>query len=380
MLLRNAQDPATPALWPPRRSRPVVILLLCSASAILALAITRAERPRELLDPANLVYKGTAHTATNTRPYMWRSSEELFITEHEDSGDDKTFVYNLKNHSSRLLTDMAPKSVAEAIAEVNDPGSAMCVSPDGKWMAWRSFEGIAFWRIYTSELHQYRCKDSLDLMWAANSNACFGLHHSKNKSGEWHVDEVTLFAPTEAHAISSTAVPSDSRLNDLVTLCMDCDIGNYRDQVADRDNHICQVTWVGSYYDTSASVAFATRISVNDIGLASPEHKVSMPEGWVPFLFKISPSGKRIAWLLLSSQQTFLQRTLNRFFPNKARSDTEVSLWVSNFDGSNMKELGLTHDDAGMHCTNSNPAWLPDESAVSYIHNGDLFRIKVPDD
>lgn len=102
------------------------------------------------------------------------------------------------------------------------------------------------------------------------------------------------------------------------------------------------------------------------------------PVGWQCLHFLASPSGRQIAWLMLRDSQTQFSQWLSQRIPWLAGgAPPQASLWVSAWDGSNLRELGHVYERPGDYFELHEVLWVPGERRISYIDKGTLYTIKA---
>ncbi len=348
-------------------------------SAVVCLAVLTATSAvyfrrisKNLIERSELVYHGPPLSEEGAWLVLWRDEQDLLLSESKDFVTTRLWCYSVKTHQKQLLEDLVNPAVRDQFNGIDSQLWEARVSPNGRWLAWFDQRNVRFWRIGTSEFHECAADTSFVLMWSSDSKYCLvpDIESTNGKVSRCIFKEITGISTDRGRIAWHRDVPTASHLNDFV--CFEWDIGKDHDVSGGANGLIVLAYWIQG----SQNVAVVSQISTSDFTSASPECKIAVPSGGLPYEIKISPSGRRIAWLIYSDAGSPIERVMDRLTNGKMKQTNRSYLYVSDFNGNNMVQLGsMTSTQSDSTKFPSQLSWVPGERAVSYVCNDDLYRI-----
>lgn len=126
------------------------------------------------------------------------------------------------------------------------------------------------------------------------------------------------------------------------------------------------------------------KVTVSEMSLEGKvirEYPVAVPQGSNEFQTQVSPNGDRIAWQVTSYNLDTRPRWVQRFFPFVPRRNEDITeLWISNLDGSDMRNLGHIITPRPETSEETIPymdslKWLPDGKSLSFEYKDQLWTV-----
>ena len=120
--------------------------------------------------------------------------------------------------------------------------------------------------------------------------------------------------------------------------------------------------------------ALLTRIALTADVPTIQRSSLRLPDPSTVRMAELSPRGDRIVWLLGNEDQSafsWLDRLLTKL---GRRPHKRFGLWVSNLDGSRLREIGHVHDK-GLESIR----WAPGGKKLSFVRKGFVYTVPVDD-
>lgn len=114
-------------------------------------------------------------------------------------------------------------------------------------------------------------------------------------------------------------------------------------------------------------------------GMASVSHwTISLPSSFGCYSCMVSPDGQKVALVGRWNDESFLQRILAKVVPSLRKSGKpRDSLWISRFDGSNLREIGYAIPSNANESAINLLRWFPDSRSVGVAMDGKLWSVRV---
>jgi hypothetical protein len=347
-----------------RRFHLFLLLTLGAAFWIFRPITTLSDRATRLLSGVNR--------------YFWRAPSDIYIGER--AGDGRLRRFEISGGSLRergIVPDPAGK---------NTP--AYTVSPDGKSIGvvaatrdeWPELcfivDNIDGTRIFGNSTYPFLHPSTVSrdgIVWLPDSRRWVSLIGGDNDPAEIQLH--SLDTPEAGGRAIDTLGTPQAGLPPPKPIRMLLGVT--------ADHRLIATDFNPSFIPPATAIVIppATTVTIKEIGiypnpLTAREHTVKSPPGTDVRELALSPKGDRLALIAYSSHVPLITRLLGRILPSvrkNSRPRAGLSVYVGDFDGSHMRELGYQPVDklGSPH----DLKWSPDGRSLSFILGDGLYLI-----
>lgn len=377
--------------------RLLYLLCLVIAAYFVYLYLTR---PRNLFEIATPIARAAEWKNSDLRAsgqnYIPISNSEtlMSVTKFEATH----FLRQNHTHEGKIEVAIRMPLIIHSLQGNQGINYPLCVSPDGKFLAYASLSYIHYQRMilmniycieknvnYVWEIGIFTNPNQiefLNLLWTRDSNSVIVLRNIKE------TDAIPII---DVYPITGRPQRSVTR-PDLKRYFAACP---YPKALGFSENGLLIVTTNGNPINSGEYQRFRDRgfLKVNipklefmefDIEqIGNSVHRFSIP---VPKELDyggaiLSPKGKQILWAGVCSKETSLRKLLSKYIPSIPSDHKNVEKgWVSNLDGSGMHEIGYYEIPA--YAPNRpplpwiiDPKWSPDGKHIEFLFKDTVYAV-----
>lgn len=304
----------------------------------------------------------------NSHAYAMVSDHEAICFRFTDSGhqDEALFSVDFVTGKIKPLPELTAlmrrgKPLVEDISE-------MALSPDGRWLLWQEAGSGGY--------HVARLDGSAHRHWRAGGATCCWMPDSR------HWIAFTAAEPTRRDWQAQIYAVDSPRAMQVVPLA----------HVTSSPSR-CEIAFshtVTLNVGAAASLQNPMNTTIDLLQLNTAPGLPLLQKSTVPLpplgskrdllQFKLSPDGKRIAWLFSVTQLPPSGTGLPLPFSSKPASpQSGMSLWVSQQDGKGMRQIGdvplLESLDTTSWDLPSSLQWTPDDKQLSFFYDHHIWLV-----
>lgn len=286
--------------------------------------------------------------------YRWLSTTELLYEVYE--GEWNIYKYDLATGQSRLLQRL---TLLAAEGSFKNVPPNLHPSPDGKWVVWKVYghdtQGYVLSAVDGSRYFQTGRPRGLEALWLSDSRHWIDLiddNYDKERLAR-HPNAYSLLHDIDApQHLGKVRIPRIDFLN--------------REYALVRPDRFVYES--PGLYQSDRPVmsnvfhrAVITTLTLTGSPQSVHKYTVELPSGQAVCAMKFSPSGDKVAWVLIDT-----------------RSRSTVSLWISELRGRGLHPLGeIRYADKNQMPYNGiwELQWLPDGKRLSFLYQDALWTV-----